>query len=128
MSTLEKTAARVLQEFSKISSAWIFGSHARNQARPDSDVDLAILVTAPLSTDELVRLSGRLSWELSEDRVDLVVLNSALPILCFEAISGINILCKDDAFQAEFFSLTCRQYEEDMAMWERGLAYRREAS
>ena len=128
MSTLERSATNVLNSFPKITSAWLFGSHARGQARPDSDVDIAILVTEPLSTDELIRLSSKLSWETSQDRVDLVVLNEAPPILAFEAISGINLLCQDETAQAEFASLTCRLYEEDIAMWKRGLAYRREAS
>jgi predicted nucleotidyltransferase len=128
MSTLEEAASRVFEDFSKITSAWLFGSHARGQAGPSSDVDIAILVTAPLTTDELVSLSSKLSWEMGQDRVDLVVLNDALPILAFEAISGVNILCRDAAAQAGFFSLVCRLYEEDMAMWQRGLVYRREAS
>jgi predicted nucleotidyltransferase len=128
MSTLERTTTTVLKSFPKITSAWIFGSHARGQTRPDSDLDIAILVTDPLSTNELVQLSSKLSWETRQDRVDLVVLNEALPILAFEAISGLNVLCLDAAIQAEFSSLTCRLYEEDMAMWKRGLAYRREAS
>ena len=128
MSTLEEIARRVLERCSKVSSAWLFGSRVSGGARPDSDVDIAILVNSPLTVDELVSLSSELSWELREDHVDLVVLNDASPILAFEAISGINLLCGDAAFQAEFFSLTCRLYEESMTMWERGLRYRREAS
>ena len=128
MSTLNDTAKRILEGCPKISSAWLFGSRASGAARPDSDVDIAILVNAPLTVDELVSLSSELSWELREDHVDLVIVNDASPILAFEAISGTNLLCRSAAFQAEFFSLTCRLYEESMAMWERGLCYRREAS
>lgn len=128
MSTLEKTAQSVLENSPKVSSAWLFGSHAHGRARHDSDVDIAILTFSPLSSEELLRLSADLSWELREDRVDLVELNQASPILAFEAISGKNILCKDPNLQAEFFSLTCRLYEDSMAMLERGYSYRREAS
>lgn len=128
MSTLEASARRVLELHPKVSSAWLFGSHAKGSARPDSDVDIAVLLQTPLTTEELVELSASLSWELHKDFVDLVVLNDASPILAFEAISGKNLLCRDESLQAKFFSLTCRLYEDSMAMWERGLRYRREAS
>ena len=128
MSALESTARSVLENHPKISSAWLFGSHSRGEAGPESDVDIAVLVSAPLTSEEKIRLSAALSWELREDRVDLLVLNDAPPILCFEAISGKNLLCRDPARQAEFVSLTCRRYEDAIAMWERGLSYRREAS
>jgi len=60
------------------------------------------------------------------EKVDLVVLNQADPILAFEAISG-RFLCKNDQDQtAAFFSLVCREYEDVMANMEdqrRGAAY-----
>lgn len=127
MSPPEETIKRVLESSPKISSAWLFGSQARGAARPDSDVDIAVLLSAPLTTEETIGLSAELSWELKEDHVDLVILNGASPILAFEAISGVNLLCRDRAFQAEFFSLICRLYEDNMAMLDRGFRYRRQA-
>lgn len=78
------------------------------------------------STETLSRMIG--FRNLVVDLVDLVVLNHASPILAFEAISGVNLLCRAQTFQAEFFSLTSRFYEDDMAMLARGLRYRRAAS
>jgi hypothetical protein len=76
-----------------------------------------------------VKVNGVVTGKLKNlDYVDLVVLNKASPVLAFEAISGKNLLCKDPSFQAEFVSLTCRLYEDSMAMLERGFTYHCEAS
>lgn len=74
--------------------ATVFGSVARGQARPGSDIDLAVFMGAPLTTsarigivDEASRITGR--------SVDLVDLDKARGLIRVRALRGVEIACKD---------------------------------
>jgi len=58
----------------------LFGSAARGQSRPDSDVDLGVLTTRPLSVVKRNRLWSALS-QLFQADVDLTALNHIEPLL-----------------------------------------------
>jgi hypothetical protein len=53
------------------------GSFARKTARPDSDVDVAVLFGRPFGPEDVLELKGRLENLLERD-VDLVVLDLAV--------------------------------------------------
>jgi len=82
----------------EILEAYLFGSWARGEAQPHSDVDVAIYVSAipdaPFGYDaevvtELMRVVG-------SSRVDLVVLNRAGPLLYHRVLrDGLRILTRD---------------------------------
>ncbi|MCB0197365.1 MAG: hypothetical protein KDJ65_35790 [Anaerolineae bacterium] len=92
--------------------------------RDGGDIDIGILVETAPSLDELLDLLGRLQDALQFEDIDLIVLNEANPILRFEALSGRSLFCRDLSRRAEFASLTAREYEESMALWEWGLKQR----
>jgi predicted nucleotidyltransferase len=108
----------------KIVAAWAFGSAQSGQVGAESDVDIGILVESTLSLDEQLDLLANLQKALQFEDIDLVVLNEANPILRFEAISGRSLFCRDAGQRAEFASLTAREYEDEMAFWQRGMAMR----
>ena len=81
-------------------------------------------MTSLPSIDEQLELVAKLEAALRIGNVDLVVLNDANPILRFEAISGLAIYCSDMGRRAEFASLTAREYEDEIALWERALKSR----
>ena len=81
-------------------------------------------MTSLPSLDKQLELVAKLESALQIDNVDLVILNDANPILRFEAISGRAIYCRDMGQRAEFASLTAREYEDEMALWERALKSR----
>ena len=124
MSALNSAIAEVLKDFPKVGSAWLFGSQAFGRSGPESDVDIGLLVTEKLTTDELLELQYRLMRATSNDKIDLAMLNNAPPVLRFEAISGSNVFCRDPERQAVFFSRTCRDYERAQAMLKRGFQHR----
>ncbi len=105
-------------------SAWLFGSQASGRARPDSDVDLAILTRAPLSWDELSAFYVELTELLNRDRVDLVELIKAPPVLAFEALCGEELCRNDLPAHLDFVSLTSRRYADVMQHLERQNRYR----
>ncbi len=108
-------------------AAWAFGSAQAGVLRPGGDVDIGILVEAPLTLAAQLDLLMRLQAALHVEDIDLVILNNANPILRFEAISGRLLFCRDAQCRAEFASLTAREYEDEMALWQRSLRYRQSA-
>ena len=107
-------------------AAWAFGSAQDGQLRDGSDVDIGVLMARPPTFDEQLDLLGRLQNALALDEIDLVVLNEAHVILRFEAVSGRRLFVRDLPAAAEFVSLTAREYEDAMALIERGLRWRAE--
>lgn len=84
---------------------YLFGSLARNDARPDSDVDLALLYrqmpSATLLAPEL-QLAGELERHLGRP-VDLVVLNRAPVDLIHRVLrDGVLVLERDRSARIRF--------------------------
>jgi hypothetical protein len=87
-------------------AAYIFGSVAQGRARPQSDVDIAVLLAADLDEETRFDRRLRLGWEA--ERVigrptDLVVLNDAPPLLQHQVLKhGHLIFERDRAARVEF--------------------------
>lgn len=67
-----------------VAAAWIFGSVARGDAREDSDLDIAILPTAELTSEDEAALRGLATalerWSPS-GRVDVLILGDQGPVI-----------------------------------------------
>ena len=90
MAVLDHLSETLLQELAasfpgqRVLGAWLFGSHARGEPRPGSDVDLAVRADGPLDPVALCDASGRLAAEIGAP-VDLVDLRKAGGLLRVEA-------------------------------------------
>jgi predicted nucleotidyltransferase len=113
--------APVWEDTPQVIAAWAFGSAQNGQVGPGSDIDIAVLFKSPPSLEAQIALLTRLQDALQFEDIDLVVLNDASPILRFEAISGHPLFCRDLGRRAEFASITAREYEDEMALWQRAL-------
>jgi predicted nucleotidyltransferase len=92
---LDDQIRQVLARHPCIRAAYLFGSLATGRARPDSDLDLAVLAAQVLSTDEKSALIGALA-ELTGRPVDLVDLAVAgEPLLGQVLVHGRRILGSD---------------------------------
>jgi predicted nucleotidyltransferase len=109
-------AEKVLENSPNVIAAWAIGSAKEGEIRPGDDLDLSVLFDKPPSLNERVELLIQLQRALNFDDIDLVVLNGASPITRFEAVSGRLIFSRDASRQAEFVSLTAREYEDEMAL------------
>lgn len=73
-----ETIVRVLDE-APVSLAILYGSHARGDETPNSDIDLAVEFEPSLSSTELTRarlgLIERLTTELETDEIDVLPLS-----------------------------------------------------
>lgn len=80
-----------------MSAAHLFGSQANETARPDSDVDVAVILTTDLDPNqafwERIRLLGQLEDLMHPWKVDLVDLERVPPLLAHEIFSHL-LLCE----------------------------------
>ncbi|MGI6596220.1 MAG: type VII toxin-antitoxin system MntA family adenylyltransferase antitoxin [bacterium] len=81
---------------------YLFGSRAKNEERPDSDIDLAVLLPQGLSLNYLDRLCliDELQ-DIAKCRVDLVAVNQVNIPLKFEIVHSGKVL-----FEADFDART----------------------
>jgi predicted nucleotidyltransferase len=92
--TLKEVSNRVAQAMSsreEVLAAYVFGSVASGRARPDSDLDLAVLVDIDQVSMDLFRYRLRLMADLRDvlERADveIVILNQATPVLAQNVLS-----------------------------------------
>lgn len=98
----------ILDRLKRQAAAWpelklavLFGSTARGQARPKSDVDLGILLD-PYSPELRFRVEAELGRAAGRP-VDVILLDDAPPLLRFEiAREGILLFQRDDHRWTDF--------------------------
>jgi len=95
-----------------IQVGYLFGSRYKGTGMPESDIDVAVLLSE-LPDDMLdyyLDLMGRLS-EVLGDSVDLVVLNTAPPLLKHEIIkSGKLVYSRNETTRVEFEARSEREH------------------
>ena len=108
---LQQSAETLAARLDDPAAVYLFGSHARGNARPDSDVDLAVFSDGrPLSPVVLLEVSLDLAAALGAP-VDVVHLDAASTILQREAIDGVRLYAADP-LRADLFELAVlREYE-----------------
>jgi predicted nucleotidyltransferase len=117
---------KVFEPINNVVAAWVVGSAKDGYVKSGSDLDIGVLFSAVPSLDERVMLREHLQKSLQFDDIDLVILNEASPITRFEAICGRLVFVRDQNQWAEFFSLTAREYEDEMAFLQKGMAMYKE--
>jgi len=111
MDTTERVR-QALGERQDVRLAYLFGSIAAGTVRPSSDADIAILFDAIPAARDLDLLSERLEAAVGRT-VDLVVLNTAPPLLAREVIGrGRLILCRDDGDRVRFETRATARYQD----------------
>jgi predicted nucleotidyltransferase len=97
-----RLAAR-LAEVPEVRFALVFGSRVTGGARPDSDWDLAIYLADGLEATARAALRDRLVAAIEpRDRVDLVILNDAPPLLAHRALCGEKLFSRDEVAFVRF--------------------------
>lgn len=92
---LAQAGDRLLED-PRVLAVWGFGSRARGETGGRRDVDVAVLLTEPLTLREEMRLRAAVVAELHRDDVDLVVLNQAPPVLRYEIVARGRLLATRD--------------------------------
>ena len=84
----------------EILEAYLFGSHARGQAQPHSDIDVAVYIDEALADDGAWGYQAQLTTDLmvvlGTNHVDVVVLNRASILLYHRVLrDGVRLLSRD---------------------------------
>jgi predicted nucleotidyltransferase len=92
--------ARALCERPEVLEAYVFGSQARGDVHAESDLDVAVFVDRTVQVDAPfgyeAELTTVLGAALASDRVDVVVLNEAPPLLYGRVLrDGVRVLARD---------------------------------
>lgn len=82
---------------------WLHGSHARGEANPRSDVDLAVLADRRLDPIAVGMAATRLE-RVAGTRVDLVDLRAASGLLRVMATHEGRLLAAPNRFEADLFA------------------------
>ena len=98
--------------------AYLYGSFAKGETHPNSDIDIAILVNDSISEIKYsygyrAEILTDLMKTLHTNRVDLIILNEAPPFLRFQVVRyGIPILTRSEAERIDFHVKTITKYND----------------
>lgn len=110
VASIRESMANVGAEISDLELIVLFGSAASGRARSRSDVDVAVLNRGGADLDALFLA---LAPRLKTDRLDLVDLRRAGPLLAFEvARSGVVLFERSPGVFRQFQSLASRRYAD----------------
>lgn len=117
--SLEPELVRRIESYgssrSCIEALFLFGSVARGEARPGSDVDIGVLFTHGTKPAglEVLQLNHDLNELLQRDDVQVVSLNDAPALLLHRvARDGHVLYAKTNRAVAEFYIYALQQYED----------------
>lgn len=128
-SALDTGIAEIMRRQPGVVAAWVFGSEARGQARPDSDLDVGILVRernpSPLDWYErLASLAAQLEGLVPGRRVDVVLLEPQGPVFCHRVLSeGRLVYDADSTRRVDFESDTYVRYFDFLPTYELAQRY-----
>jgi predicted nucleotidyltransferase len=109
--TLVERMRPILDRYPQIAAAWLFGSAARGELRPDSDVDVGILLQDPRATavdqyELLGELVARLEVVVAPRTVDVVLLEPQGPVFAHEALVDGRLIVEHDRLRRVDFEAT----------------------
>ena len=106
--------------------ALLHGSAKNGEIRQGSDLDIAVYLDEKPDLEIYQILSEAVEKAVNSARPDIGFLNGAEPVYRFEALTGKLLFCRDRESYVSFFSLTCREYESQLADYGRQRQYRLE--
>ena len=111
------TIKGVLARSAEVKFAYVFGSCARGDTGPLSDVDVAVFLDSRGEPfDFRLRLMETLSRALGTERFDLVILNDAFPVLGYEAMREGRVIKENKSCRVEFETRTLAEYLDTALM------------
>jgi predicted nucleotidyltransferase len=97
--------------------AYLFGSRVTKKDDLSSDIDIAIYTSDDFSWQDYYLLYGNLTKRLHSDRLDLVWLNRAEPILSFDVIKNGKVLFFNNADTLNDFELKVKKRYYDYILY-----------
>ncbi len=113
--------ARIFRKYPQIWAVYLFGSHAEGNARPDSDVDLGVILRPGSSPPDTLDLLANLV-KAGYEKVDVVFLDPwtfETFVLWFEVVRHNRVIyAAEDFDRGELFSKIVRMYWDFLPILE----------
>ena len=127
-SATRRAVARTAAQRGEIQTAYLFGSTATGRTRPDSDVDVAVLVARPATAKGALTyrlaLMADLGAALRRPDIDVVILNDAPPLLAHRILStGVLVFERSRTARVRFQVRTAARYSDQVPMYETQIRY-----
>jgi len=124
---IAKLSESINKECPEVVFAILHGSAQNGIVKEGSDIDIAIYINGKASLELYQRIYGIVSSVAGDCEPDVGILNNTEPIYRFETLKGKLLFSRDKEKFLDFFSFTCREYENQIADYERQRKYRLEA-
>jgi hypothetical protein len=114
-----ETLRTVFRRYPGVQAVYLFGSHAAGTARPDSDLDLAIVPRDASVREQKLDIVTDLIRQ-GIDRVDLVFLDTDDLVLQYEAVRYNRVVYQTPDFEpGTMYSYVIRRYLDFLPYLER---------
>lgn len=116
---LAGAATRALLPIEAVRVAYLFGSRARGTARPDSDLDIAVIYADDAGPEQREILRRQVVAALTDalgsvgERADVVDLERAPSEIAFAAICATRLLARTDAERVRHEVRIARRYDDE---------------
>jgi len=111
---LDRVVAAAAAAEPSVRAAWLFGSRARGEARPGSDLDVAILTAAGAPGGVADRFAATIARTTGLD-VDVCRFERAGPVLAYEIVTGGRRVFARDQDDADRYEEQARRTYLDTA-------------
>lgn len=109
---------------------FLFGSYARDKANALSDVDFALLLASEIRPEKYLdyrlRYATAAMQALRDERVDVVILNTAPPLLAHEVIKGRVLFARSPEARVKYIVDVQRKYLDFKSFYAIDYAYLRQ--
>ncbi len=124
---IDKLSDSLSEKCPEVVFALLHGSAQNGFVEKSSDIDIAVYTNGKANFSLYQRLYDTVASVVPQAEGDIGILNNAEAVYRFEALKGKLLFSRDVEKFLEFFSFTCREYENQIADYERQHKYRLEA-
>lgn len=128
LASVRRSIRQCVAHRQEIQAAYVFGSVASGRARPDSDLDIAVLVADTIRPSRMLQYRLQLMADfgaaLHRRDVEVVILNEAPALLAHRVLSrGTLVFERSPAARVRFQVRTAARYLDLVPMFETHIRY-----
>ena len=121
---IDKLAVLLKEQCPQVLFALLHGSAKAGRIKQAGDIDLGLFIEGKPTLELYEKASRCVEAVAGNVKCDIGILNNAEPVYHFEALTGRLLFFRDEEQYLQFFSLTCREYESQVADYQRQQHYR----
>lgn len=123
LETLKQKLIAFCEKRGEISFAYLFGSSVQGRTTPLSDIDIGVFISEVKVEEKKypygyeAHLASCLMSAFQTNRIDLVLLNEAPPLLQYQTFTqGILVYCRDPLLEQRVFVDVFRHYQDTVPL------------